>query len=234
MASFKSLCEKYFGSSNFYEILKVDPNTPDKEIEDDKKAEATEKFKVLGKIHSILQDKDRRKQYDDFGEFDENVDSSFNWMEYWRSMFKKIEIKDIQNYEKEYIGSETELRDIKKAYISSKGNMNKILEMVPFTNCEDESRITGIIQKMVDDGEVERYNAFFNENKQKKARRHKKWEKEKKEAEQIDIRDLEKDIEKNMKQRADQFGKLMAGIEEKYSKKRKSITDSAAKKKKRS
>ncbi|KAJ8950900.1 hypothetical protein NQ314_007757 [Rhamnusium bicolor] len=87
---------------------------PDR-VEQDQKKIATEKFQVLGKIHSILQDKNKRKLYDDFDEFDEEVDSSFNWMDYWRSMFKKIEMKDIENYEKEYIGSETELRDIKKS-----------------------------------------------------------------------------------------------------------------------
>lgn len=158
---------------------------PDR-VEEGQKKIATEKFQVLGKIHSILQDKAKRKLYDDFGEFDEEVDASFNWMDYWRSMFKKIEIKDIENYEKEYIGSETELKDIKKAYITTKGNMDKILEMVPFSNCDSEERIIDIVQNMVDNGEVLKYNSFFNENKSKKIKRHKKWEKEKQETELID------------------------------------------------
>lgn len=101
-------------------------------------------------------------------------------------MFKKIDVKDIVKFEQEYIGSETELRDIKKAYLSSKGNMNKILELVPFSNCDSEPRFMEIVQKMVNDGEVERFEAFFNESKQKKQRRKNKWEKERKEAEQVD------------------------------------------------
>lgn len=118
------------------------------------------------------------------------MDSSFNWVDYWRNMFKKIDLKDIEKHEQEYIGSETELRDIKKAYVSSRGNMDKILEMVPFSNCDSESRFIEIVQEMVNNGEVERYDSFFNESKQKKMRRRKKWEKERKEAEQIDSKIL--------------------------------------------
>lgn len=217
--SFKTLCVKYFGCDNFYEILGLNSDASTKEskysfdlhmvfyifpilvkkayhrlsllvhpdrVEEDQKVIATEKFKALGKIHSILQDSDKRKLYDDAGEFDDEMDSSFNWYDYWRNMFKKIDIKDIENHEKEYIGSETELRDIRKAYINSKGNMDKLLEMVPFSNCDNEPRYIKIVEKMVEDGEVERYECFFNENKVKKMRRKKKWEKEKKEAEQID------------------------------------------------
>lgn len=158
---------------------------PDR-VDESRKAIATEKFKVLGKIHSVLQDKEKRKCYDDYGEIDEENDSSFNWMEYWRAIFKKIDIKDIEEYEKSYIGSETELRDIKKAYVGSKGNMDLILEMVPFSNCDSESRIQEVVRKMIDDGEVEEYPRFFNESKQKKARRRSKYEKEKKVAEMID------------------------------------------------
>lgn len=158
---------------------------PDR-VPEDQKVVATEKFKALGKIHSTLQNPDKRKLYDDVGEFDEDMDSSFNWMDYWRNMFKKIEIKDIQNYEKEYIGSDTELRDIKRAYVGSRGDMDVILEMVPFSNCDGEPRIIEIVQKMVDDGEVEYYKSFFNESKVKKMRRHKKWEKERQESEAID------------------------------------------------
>lgn len=158
---------------------------PDR-VADNEKAVSTEKFKVLGNVHSILQDKEKRKCYDDTGEIDEENDSSFNWMEYWRAIFKNIDRKDIENYEKNYIGSDIELRDIKKAYVSSKGNMDLILELVPFSNCDSEPRILEIVRKMVDNGEVEEYSAFFNESGRKKNRRRKKWEEEKKEVESID------------------------------------------------
>ncbi|XP_018571124.1 J domain-containing protein CG6693 [Anoplophora glabripennis] len=249
MSEFKIVCTKFFGSTNFYEILKVSPTASDKEIkkayhklslcvhpdrvEEDQKKVATEKFQVLGKIHSILQDDTKRKLYDDFGEFDEEIDASFNWVDYWRSMFKKIDIKDIENYEKEYIGSEIELKDIKKAYISTRGNMDGILEMVPFSNCDSEERIIKIVQSFVEKGEVEKYNSFFNENKSRKIKRRKKWEKEKQETELINMKDLEKDMEKSMKRRGEEYYNLLSEIEDKFVSKRKrmNITSGSIKQK---
>lgn len=157
---------------------------PDR-VEESKKLVATEKFKVLGKIHSILQDKEKRKVYDDSGEFDEESDSTFNWMEYWRAMFKPITKEDIEKYEKEYIGSEAEVRDIKRAYVAGKGNMDYLMEMVPFINPESEPRILEVVRKLIDDGEVEEYDGFFNEPKKKKEKRRKKWEAEKREVEKM-------------------------------------------------
>ncbi|CAG9813851.1 unnamed protein product [Phaedon cochleariae] len=252
MADFNSLCEKYFGCCDFYEILKVDRNASEKEIkkayyrlsllfhpdrvDDDHKEIATEKFKALGKIHSILQNPDKRNLYNESGQFDDEMDTSFNCMDYWRNMFKKIEIKDIQKYEREYIGSDTELRDIKRAYVGGKGNMDVILEMVPFSNCDSEPRIIDIVQKMVDNEEVEYYKTFFNESKAKKMRRHRKYEKEKKLSEQIDMEELDKQIEANMQKRVAEFDTFISDLEARYApktkKKRLSITDTKKKNKK--
>lgn len=156
---------------------------PDRVSETEKK-QATEKFKVLGKIHSILQNSDKRKIYDETGGFDEEEsDALFNWMEYWRNMFKPITKKDIEECERQYIGSDDELRDIKKAYVIRKGDWNHILEMVPFSNCDSEPRIMEIVQKMVDAGEVERYDAFFAEPQRKRDSRRKRYDRERQESE---------------------------------------------------
>lgn len=94
---------------------------PDR-VEENIKAEATEKFKVLGRIHSILSDSDKRKIYDESGEYDEESEEVVmrNWADYWRSLFKEITVEDINNYEKNYKGSETEIKDLKRAYMDSK------------------------------------------------------------------------------------------------------------------
>ncbi|EEZ98799.1 J domain-containing protein CG6693-like Protein [Tribolium castaneum] len=243
MASFKERCVEYFGTDDIYEILGVERDATEKEIkkayhklsllvhpdrvDDSKKALSTEKFKVLGKIHAILHDKEKRKIYDDYGEIDEETDSSFNWIDYWRAIFKKIDVKVIEEYEKNYIGSETELRDIKKAYVASKGNMDLILEMVPFSNCANEPRIIEIVRKMVDDGEVEEYPGFFNEPAAKKARRKKKEDKEKKVAEKINRQTLDQEIKLNNERRLKGFADMISDLEAKYggAKKRKSLTD---------
>ena len=94
---------------------------PDR-VEEDVKIEATEKFKVLGRIHSILSDNDKRKIYDETGQFDDESDevAMRNWADYWRTLFKPITVNDIKDYEKNYKGSESEIKDLKRAYMDGK------------------------------------------------------------------------------------------------------------------
>ncbi|XP_022900484.1 J domain-containing protein CG6693 [Onthophagus taurus] len=254
MSDFLKKCEEYFSTKCFYEILRIEKDAnqqdikkayhrlsllvhPDR-VEPSNKEIATEKFKVLGKIYSILQDDDRRKCYDDNGEFDDEFDSdSSNWMDYWRAMFKPIKTEDIDAYKKEYIGSENELRDIKKSYVNSEGNMDFILESVMFADCSSEPRIIEIVRKLVDDGEVEEYKQFFNEPKRKRDRRHKKWEDEKKEFEKlnISIEQVEEELKRNSERRAREFSSLISDLEKKYSKpaKRKALRGGSPVKKKK-
>lgn len=127
--------------------------------------------------------------------------------------------------------------------------MDVLLEMVPFSNCDSEERLKGIVREMIDKEEVPEYDGFFNESKAKKARRHRKWEKERKETEEMDSRLLfsllmvfyskmfclvagfEKEMMANRKKRAEEFGDFISNLEKKYAKKpRKSITSGSEKK----
>lgn len=245
MSELLELCEKYFGTRDFYEVLKIKNTASDKDIkkayhkvsllvhpdrvEEDKKLEATEKFKVLGKIHSILSDENKRSVYDESGEFDEESDALFNWLEYWRSLFKKITVEDIQKYEQEYIGSETEKNDVKRAYLARNGNMDHILETVPFANCDNEPRYIEIVKEMIEKGEVPEYKSFTEEPEKKKEKRKKKWEKEKQEAASIDEAELNKAIQESQARREKRMSNFFSELEAKYGgknktqKKRKSI-----------
>lgn len=83
--------------------LKVHPDR----VKDDEKLQATEKFKVLGGVHAILSDKDKRELYDATKSVDDeeyNILEDKDWTVYWRLLFKKITEEDIKAYEKEYIG----------------------------------------------------------------------------------------------------------------------------------
>uniref|UniRef100_A0A1B6KEC9 J domain-containing protein n=1 Tax=Graphocephala atropunctata TaxID=36148 RepID=A0A1B6KEC9_9HEMI len=201
--SFLKLCEKYFGSNDLYQVLQIEKSALEKEVrkayhkqsllchpdrvEENQKLHATEKFKVLGKVHSILSDTEKRAVYDQTGTWDDDEESEFegqDWMEYWRMMFKKITLKDIEKYEKEYKGSDDELRDLKKAYEGGKGDMDKIYEMVPFVKLEDEERIRKRIQKLIDAQELPSYVLFQNEPQAKRDRRMRKLKKEADEAEE--------------------------------------------------
>jgi len=200
MASLLELCEKYFGSKDLYKVLKLSKTASDKEVrkayhklslivhpdrvDEKNKLEATEKFKVLGKIHSILSDEERRKVYDDTGDVGDD-DDCVDWMAYWRSLFKKITIADINKYEDSYKGSQEELEDLKRAYIDGKGCMDFILEAVPFTHTGEEDRLRECLRPLIESNELPHYKEFLDECPKKKAKRHKKYEQEAKEAEQL-------------------------------------------------
>lgn len=248
MSELKKKCQEYFDSTDFYEIFDVPRDASEKQIkkayhrlsllvhpdrvEKHQKVEATEKFKVLGQIHAILHDKNKRAVYDETGTFDEDGEASSNWMDYWRNLFKPISIEDIKKYEREYIGSENELRDIKKAYEGGKGSMNVILEQVPFSNCDSEDRIIGIVRGLVNSGGLPEYKRFFNEPKASKLRRRRKYDKEREESERIQTDDsLFEEIQKRQQERGNDFFNLIQSIEDTYGKKKGKPNSSVKKRK---
>lgn len=203
MPSLLDSCEKFFETRDLYAVLHIPKDASDKQVrkayhklslvvhpdrvDENKKLEATEKFKVLGHVHSILSDSEKRKIYDETGDCGEDSDelSDRDWSAYWRSCFKEITIQDINNYEKKYKGSDEELQDLKNAYLHGKGSMDWILEAVPFTHTDEEERLRERLKPLMDSGEIPVYKRFINENPKKVAARKRKYEKEAKEAEEL-------------------------------------------------
>lgn len=249
MANLLDLCEQYFGSRNFYEVLKISTDADDKQVkkayhklsllvhpdrvEESVKDEATEKFKVLGRIHSILSDSDKRKIYDEFGQYDEESEEVVmrNWTDYWKSLFREVTEGIINKYEKSYKGSETEIKDLKRAYMEGKGDMDYIFNCVPFSNCEEEPRYHAVIAKLIEAGEVPEFKAFTEESEKKKLRRKKKWAKEAMEVERLHkmrkteneenaaVDDLALACQSRNKERADRANHFFDSLIEKYAKK---------------
>ena len=58
-----------------------------------------------------------------------------DWSEYWRLLFKKVTLDDIQAFEKTYKGSEEEAESLKSAYLDCEGDMERIIEEVIFKHC---------------------------------------------------------------------------------------------------
>lgn len=78
---------------------------PDRVPENEKEI-ATEKFKVLSKLQTLLTDKDKRALYDEKGVIDDDDDENCSWMDLWKQFFKPITTKDIDEYQKQYTGSD--------------------------------------------------------------------------------------------------------------------------------
>lgn len=107
---------------------------------------------------------------------DEDSNTETDWERLWKQYFKPISDADIENFKKEFIGefnyifvlhqlschlisvykcvlllhwslgSETEERDIRKAYLNGKGCINYMFESVPFMTVEDEPRIMEVVK----------------------------------------------------------------------------------------
>lgn len=196
---------------------------PDR-VEESEKEVATEKFKVLSKIYAVLSDKDKRALYDEQGIIDDDDGTGTNWLKMWQQFFKPISAEDIQNFEKQYIGSEMERNDIKKAYLNGKGCINYMMDHVQFMQCKDEPRIIGIVKELIAAGDVPEYKICTEEPKAKRIRRHKRYAREAEEVDAIRKADdkkkknsepsLEQQIALNQSDRAARFNALL----EKYSK----------------
>lgn len=243
MPKILDVCEEYFGTRDVYELFEVTKDALPKDIKkayyklslkvhpdrvsEGEKERATEKFKILSKLHQILSDKDKRALYDGQGiieDDDDDYESKLgNWLELWKKIFKPLTTEDIDNYQREYVGSELERGDIKKAYLSGKGCINHMFNEVPFIQVKDEPRLQTIVRELIDAGEVPEYKIFTQEPAQKRNRRHKKYERESKEADEIKKKlqarsnmSLEQQIMKRNQERASTFDSLMDKLMEKY------------------
>ncbi|XP_059621561.1 J domain-containing protein CG6693 [Phlebotomus argentipes] len=254
MPSTLDLCEEYYGTRDLYKLLDIDKNTLEKDVKkayyklslkvhpdrvaENQKADATEKFKILGKIYAVLSDPDKKKLYEEKGIIDDDEDESklATWIEMWKTIFKPITDEDIENYQKSYVGSDLEKSDIKKAYMNGNGCINYLMSTVPFMAVEDEPRIIAMVKEWIDAGEVPEYEIFTKEPKAKRNRRHKKYARENLEAEEIKAKlakegnSLEKQIMRRQNERAQQYDDLFAKyfVEEKPKKKRASKQASKA------
>lgn len=245
------LCEKYFGTRDVYKLMEIEKDAKDKDIKkayhklsllchpdrvpEAQKEESTEKFKVLSKIYQVLTDPQRRGLYDEQGIIDDDDEGKMaSWMELWQKLFKPLTTEDISNFEKDYIDSDLEKRDIKMAYLGGKGCINYMMNHVPFMGVEDEPRIKKIVVSMIESEEVPEYKIFTEEPTAKRNKRHKKYARESEEAKVIKERierrqqkdaeaaqeasngNLEQMILARKNQRESNYNSLMDRLLEKY------------------
>uniref|UniRef100_A0A914W5T6 J domain-containing protein n=1 Tax=Plectus sambesii TaxID=2011161 RepID=A0A914W5T6_9BILA len=254
-SSFGNDCQECFGTTNLYEVLRLTDGKneatkaisqaqikkayykasmkwhPDRFSGDDDahKSEATRKFQILGRVYSILNDKEKRAVYDETGIIDEeNVIGSDDedWAAKWRTMFKKVTVEDLNKFTREYQGSSEEREDIKRAYMKHEGDMGKIVDDVMAASMDDESRFVDIIKDLIESGEVPDFPKFSKESTTKKNARKRKATKEAKEAEEAlkEIKaksgggDLAQMIAMRQSARQENMNSFFDQLEAKYSK----------------
>lgn len=146
-----------FENRNFYEVLNVEKDAsletikrsyrkmalhvhPDRNPE----LQATRDFQVLSRIMEILGDESKRKQYDQFGDM-ENQEDSFKDVEFMKTVYRKVTVEDIESFSKQYVGSEMERKDVIDAYDRFDGDMDKVLQYVPLSTNDSVSRFVKIV-----------------------------------------------------------------------------------------
>lgn len=194
--------------------LKVHPDRAD---EKDKET-ATRAFQTLSKVHFILTDKNHRQTYDETGivPSDDSFESKADWQEYWRLLFPKVTVKDIDNFLKKYTDSDEEKQDLKKFYLRFKGDMDSISQcIIGF----DEERTRKMIQEMIVNEEVPKFANFVNESETKRQKRAKRAAKEAKlaEKESKKVKSGDNDLALAIRSRAQNgFEDMIANLEAKY------------------
>uniref|UniRef100_A0A4W5Q8D1 DNAJC9 HTH domain-containing protein n=1 Tax=Hucho hucho TaxID=62062 RepID=A0A4W5Q8D1_9TELE len=100
------------------------------------------------------------------------ADQDRNREDYWRTMFPKITLQDMLNFEKSYKNCEDEKHDLMQVYVEHKGDMDRIMENVLCATLEDETRIRAILKSAICSKVLQAHKAFTNETAKKKISCH--------------------------------------------------------------
>ncbi|ESQ48811.1 hypothetical protein EUTSA_v10021344mg [Eutrema salsugineum] len=134
---------------------------PDKNKDDE---EAKEKFQQLQKVISILGDEEKRAVYDQTGSVDDadlSGDVVDNLRDFFKAMYKKVTEEDIEEFEANYRGSESEKKDLIELYQKFKGRMSRLFCSMLCSNPKlDSHRFKYIIDEAIAAGEVKSTKAY--------------------------------------------------------------------------
>lgn len=134
---------------------------PDKNPDD---KEANEKFQQLQKVMSILGDEEKRALYDQTGVVDDddlagNVVQ--NLQKFFRAMYKKVTVADIEEFEANYRGSDSEKKDLISLYKKYKGNMKRLFcSMLCSDPRLDSHRYKDILDEAIASGELKEFKSY--------------------------------------------------------------------------
>lgn len=90
---------------------------PDR-VPENEKEEATEKFKVLTKINSVLSNSMKRAMYDEQGSIDDGSETDCDWQKIWREIFDQIKSTENENFFQSYKGMLLSLATLISALIA--------------------------------------------------------------------------------------------------------------------
>lgn len=124
-------------------------------------------------------------------------------------------LKDIDTYKSNYIGSELEKEDIKKAYLKYRGCLNQMATEVLFMDYTQEPRVKGIINTLILKGELPRFKNYAEDDHSAQFKRFRDYRKE--ETKALEMLSNQKSLQTRKTERLKRVNKIM----KKYKPKRK-------------
>lgn len=150
---------------------------PDKAAPADQAAAHT-KFQEIAFAYAVLSDERRRRRYDATGRTEESLaedseEGEFDWAAFYREQFTEVVTAEkIEEFAREYKGSEEEREAVLRAYARCEGDMEALYEDIMLSDAEvDEERFRGIIDAAIESGEVEAFAKYTKEGEKKRNRR---------------------------------------------------------------
>ncbi|CAJ1383408.1 unnamed protein product [Effrenium voratum] len=187
------------------------------------KSDATLKFQALGEVHRILSDPDLRAQYDSTGCFPKSQ-CKMDWRPYFAKLFKPVTKQRLDDFTRQYVGSDEERQDVLGAYVDGNGDLGYIIDNVMLATEEDAARFEELVRSGISAGEVQLLPglALSACGSAQAKKRQRKASREAKQASKIqkgmrktrDAGDLAAAIQGRMQARS---GDFLAQLEERYS-----------------
>ncbi|KIY70902.1 DnaJ-domain-containing protein [Cylindrobasidium torrendii FP15055 ss-10] len=162
------------------------------------------RFQQIGFAYTILSTPASRTVYDTTGSTSNSTPldpGAGGWDAYFSALFERVTKRALDDMKAAYVGSDEERRDVEHLYrdlfapppasssrrkAGKKATIETLMDGVMFAEYTDETRIVALVESLIEDGVIERVDAWTNAGtgKEEKKKRMKKGEKEAREAEQ--------------------------------------------------
>lgn len=126
---------------------------PDK-VTESEKSTANENFNIVHQAYVVLSNAELRNQYDNGSDV---LFAKATVAAKWERFIKPITKNDIENARNKYQNSKQEKDDILREYKIGKGSMTHMLNNLPFMRREDEQRVIGIINDLINEKLAEKF-----------------------------------------------------------------------------
>jgi DnaJ homolog subfamily C member 9 len=137
-------------------------------------------FQRLRRVHDVLVDEELRRVYDDGGEAAVDDEGFSGDAAFWAHAEATVTKEDIEKCERDYPRSKDEKEDLAEHYNRFEGNVQKVLDYIPFSEESDLLRFIATWDAMIRDGTLPTREAYkparsaINKRAQRAAKRSKK------------------------------------------------------------